>query len=131
MTKTKLEYRWSFDGDKYIFGEHLSKEEAIKFMQEEDELLYYQEVKGIEHEWVTFGMIPENVREEEGQHGWWVINNPESYKRKKKVTQVIIGNKEGVPKECPKCTSNRIWLEDGYGNASCNMCSHKWQYIKP
>jgi len=128
MAKLKLDTKRSFDGDLFVFGDHVTKEEAEKICLEQGDIEEYEMVKEVNHDYATYGMVPEHIREEEGQHGWWIIDSPKEYKRKKKVTEVIVIKKAGVPTVCPKCNTKRVWLHGTLGEASCNYCNHNWNY---
>ncbi|MBW2079029.1 MAG: hypothetical protein JRI71_16060 [Deltaproteobacteria bacterium] len=122
----KYDVRNTFDGEPTIFGHHLPKKEAESILSEEGYIEDYEIVSKIEHVWVTSGMMPEDIREEEGQHGWWVIDNPEKYKRKKKATLCSVKRAKGIPEKCPNCRTDRIWLCEGKG--LCNQCGTKFGY---
>jgi len=91
----------SFDGDYFVHGFHLTLEEAqaaySDWTGEEP-----TRVVNIKHVYVRFGRLPEYVREEEGQRGWWVVE--ESGRGAKKATELWV-----------KRSSNRY-----YGNAIKN-----------
>ena len=128
MGKLKLDTKRSFEGDLFVFGDHVTKEQAEKICREQGDIEEYEMVKEVSHVWATSGMMPEYIREKEGQHGWWIIDSPKEYKRKKKVTEVIVIKKPGVPKLCPRCNTHSVWLHGTLGEAFCNYCNHKWNY---
>lgn len=124
--KQKIDVRNSFDGDLYVFGGHYTKEEIEPILRGNADVEDYEEIYKVEHEWATFGMMPEDIREEQGQHGWWIIDNPNDYKRKKKVTAIFVKHSNKIPDKCPSCRSSRVHLCEGKGE--CLLCGCKFGY---
>lgn len=66
----KLEIKQGFDGELYVIGEHISVKTAEKLLLDYDNKY---EVINIEKIYVRHGILPIEVREEENQRGWWVV----------------------------------------------------------
>ena len=69
----QLEVTTAFDDYEYILGEHLTVQEA-NAVWENDGCDDEREVYKVEHVLIRWGKLPEDMREEEGQRGWWVVD---------------------------------------------------------
>jgi len=118
-----LDIRTGHDGEIFIVGVHLPSSDIFQALREQSYLEDYQFIHDVDYCYISFGRFPQDV-EGEG-NGWFVIDNPSRYKRKKKATVVVIKEFESIRK-CPKCNTNRVWIMNG--EAQCNLCGFKFNY---
>ena len=122
MDEDKLDIRTGFDGEIFIIGIHLPSNKIYEALKDEF-LEDYKYIDEVNYVYVSFGRFPKDI-DAEG-NGWFVIDNPQNYKRKKKATLIIIKEFSNIRK-CPKCNVNRVWLLNG--EAQCNVCGFKFNY---
>lgn len=120
----KLDIKTRFNGEIFIMGVHLPSSEIFQVLQKNDYLEDYQFIHDVDYVYVSFGRLPKDLCDAEG-NGWFVIDNPQKYKRKKKATVIVVKEFEAIRK-CPECKTNRVWIMNG--EAKCNLCGFKFNY---
>lgn len=77
----------TFENQFVIHGMHCTVDEANMILLESD----YPDVKAIdvEHKWATWGRLPGELSECQGECGWWIIAEQSTYKHKKKMTFIV------------------------------------------
>lgn len=117
-----LDITMGFDGEIFIMDKFVPKIHIFEVLKEEY-IENYQFIQEVDYVWMSYGRFPKEV-DAEG-NGWFVIDNPKNYKRKRKATLVIIKEFESIRK-CPKCKSNRVTIMNGV--AECSVCGFKINY---